>query len=444
MRTITQRRLPAALPFAIAGILVVSSVAFGATFIKNVITPTSSATPGVIVGHHPSNSPGTSVSEAPSIGSEEPSADSSVEASPAPTPGTLTLTVEALVGKAKLTWSAYTGDNFSYYKVVRSDDASAPTWPLGEGDKLVAAIDNKDTLTYTDGCGAGTVIYRVFAVTKNGDAFDVLAQTEAKTVTVEGPVVSEPPAPVSGHTAPPVQSFTLTATINGSEVDLSWTKYTGDYFQYYKVVRSQSGDPTWPLSGDSQLLAAITNINQTTFVDSSARSGKTYHYRVYVYTHETFAAADSGPVVVPACETDGTILAISNIATLTMTGTAPTPPAIVSLDLTATVQEDGSVTLNWSKYTGSYFDYYAVLRVDGSGTPTLEPGQTPEIYFDKQDTTSWTDHHTAPGHTYTYRVYAYSETAFGDVVPACTVVTILAVSPPKTVTIPASPESSAK
>jgi hypothetical protein len=446
MRTISHRRLPAALPFAIAGILVVSSVAFGATFIKNVINPTSSATPGVIVGHDPSNSAEASVSSAPSVVEEEPSVDSSVEPSTAPTPGTLTLTVEALPGKAKLTWSAYTGDDFAYYKVVRSDDASAPTWPLGEGDKLVAAIDNKDTLTYTDGCGAGTVSYRVFAVKKSGDEYDVLAQSAAKTVTVEAPESSEPPVG-SEKPAPPVQSLTLTATIDGSEVDLSWSKYTGDHFQYYKVVRSQSSDPTWPLSGDSQLLAAITNVNETTFVDKEVRAGHTYHYRVYAYTHETFAAADSGSVAVPACETDGTILAVSNIATVTMPGT-DTPPPVVELSLTATVRDDGSVDLTWSKYTGDYFNYYAVVRVDGTGEPTLEPGTTPKVYFDDQNKTSWTDDGSSdlgdlvPGHTYTYRVYAYSETAFGDVEPACTVVTILAVSPPRTVTIPEPAEDS--
>jgi len=454
MRTITHRRLPAALPFAIAGILVVSSVAFGATFIRNVINPTSSATPGVVIGDDPSNPPADGPSASPSIVNQDPPVDPSVDASVAPPPVVLTLTVEAQPGKAKLTWSAYTGADFAYYKVVRSDDASVPTWPLGAGDKLVAAIDKQDTLTYTDGCGAGTVIYRVFAVKKNGDAFDVVGQSDPKTVTVEDPVSSQPPT-VSGKTAPPVQSFTLTATVNGKEVDLSWTKYTGDYFQYYKVVRSVSSDPTWPLAGDSQLLSAITNINQTTFVDSSVRAGKTYKYRVYVYTHETFAAANSGSVVVPACETDdGTVLAISNIVTVTIPGTAPTPPAIVSLDLTATVQADGSVALNWSKYTGSYFNYYAVLRVDGNGTPTLSPGQTPQVYFDNQSTTSWTDNGKSalgklvPGQTYTYRVYAYSETAFGDVVPACTVVTILAVSSPQSVTIPvptppASPDPSA-
>ena len=441
MRTITHRRLPAALPFAIAGILVVSSVAFGATFIRNVINPTSSATPGIVVGDDPSDAPGDSPSASPSVLNQDPPADPSVDASVAPTPVVMTLTVEAQPGKAKLTWSAYAGADFAYYKIVRSDDASAPTWPLGTGDKLVAAIDKQDTLTYTDGCGAGTVIYRVFAVKKVGDAFDVVGQSDAKTVTVEAPVVSEPPAG-SEQSAPPVQSFTLTAAVNGKEVDLSWSKYAGDHFQYYKVVRSVSSDPTWPLAGDSQLLAAITNINQTTYVDSSVRAAKTYKYRVYVYTHETFAAADSGSVVVPACETDGTVLAISNIVTVTIPGTAPTPPAIVSLNLTATVQADGSVALNWSKYTGPYFNYYAVLRVDGNGTPTLSPGQTPAIAIDNQNTTGWTDDGKSdlgplvPGQTYTYRVYAYSETAFGDVVPACTVVTILAVSSPQPVTIP--------
>ena len=99
MRTTPHRRLPAALPFAIAGILVVSSVAFGATFLKNVITPTSSATPGVVIVVDPSGSPAPSISEKPPIVGQDPSVDPSVEA-PA-TPGTLTLTIATVPARPR-------------------------------------------------------------------------------------------------------------------------------------------------------------------------------------------------------------------------------------------------------------------------------------------------------------------------------------------------------
>ena len=101
--------------------------------------------------------------------------------------------------------------------------------------------------------------------------------------------------------------------------------------------------------------------------------------------------------------------------------------------------------LTWSKYTGSSFQYYGIVRIDGDGTPTLKVGQTPKVYFDSQSKTSYTDDGTGdlgklvPGNTYSYRVYAFTQASLGyvgDVMPACEVGTILAVSNVKTVTIP--------
>jgi len=54
---------------------------------------------------------------------------------------TLTLNAEWLTGKVKFTWSAFTGDGFGYYKLVRSKDAEV-TWPPGGNDSLVAYISD--------------------------------------------------------------------------------------------------------------------------------------------------------------------------------------------------------------------------------------------------------------------------------------------------------------
>jgi hypothetical protein len=95
------------------------------------------------------------------------------------------------------------------------------------------------------------------------------------------------------------------------------------------------------------------------------------------------------------------------------------------------------VHLSWDAYTGPFLSLYGLQRVDGTGTPTLAAGQDPWQYFNP-GTTSYTDTDVKAGHTYTYKLWAYSEDSFGNVVPNCTVVTILAVSNAVSQAVPAA------
>ena len=178
-------RLPAALPFAIAGILVVSSVAFGATFVRNIVTPSASATPVIVGDEGPTDSPTLAPSQVPSVApSEAPPAEPSEAASIAPSAGDLALTAVALPGKVTLTWTKYTGADFAYYKVVRSTDTTA-AWPLGDGDTLVAAVDNVDDSSRPRLHAAPAPSrYRVFAVKSAGRRLRRARPSDVKTVTV--------------------------------------------------------------------------------------------------------------------------------------------------------------------------------------------------------------------------------------------------------------------
>ena len=317
MRGVSRRRLPAALPFALAGILVVSSVAFGAAMLSNLTPPPAgSSSPQVIGDDNPTADASVATTDAP------PAANPSEVAPVEATPGVLTLSVTTQPGKVILAWSAYEGDNFAYYKVVRSTDATA-SWPLGEGDTLVAAIDNISVLTYADATGAGTFTYRVFATKSEGDGYAVLASSAAKTVTVP-PVPTPTPKPTQncsislsyavtgGYAALGGGAQPATAR-SGANVRLTWSAYTCGDFEAYVVARSNSADIDFPLPhpGVNDYWEAARST--TNYQDNDVVPGHTYYYRVMAWTSQTF------------CE-GGTVLAKTNIVAVTVPVIVPTPP----------------------------------------------------------------------------------------------------------------------
>jgi hypothetical protein len=421
-------RLPAALPLALAGILVVASVAFGATVVRTVINP-AVPTPVVIGGDDETPTPPATATPTPTPPEEAtptPVSEPIEEATPTPTtettPGALTLTVETSAGKAKLTWTAYTGDDFAYYKVVRSTDTTV-SWPLGAGDKLIAAIDNKATLTFTDCSGAGTFSYAVFAVKSSDNGYEVLASSNTKTVVV--PAATKPPV----NTA---SLGTLRVKDNGNGTyTFSWNAYAGSAdFNYYKL----SGVPYPGAPGYAEgkgYWAVIDSCKTSVTVDGKAGTWNFNVEAIYYPNGKT------------------TALARTTTLKVTMTGKEqPTAPPVASLSLTATLQADNTVKLHWSQYTGPYFYYYGIVRTEGSTAPVpTEIGQIPPVYFDNVGTTSYTDTGKGPlgkllpGHTYHYIVFAFSEETFasvssGGAVPACNVGYVLAISAVVDVTIP--------
>jgi len=415
MRGTSHRRLPAALPFAIAAIFVVSSVAFGATVIRNFVDPSPSAS-AVVVGDDPTDEPTLEPTLEPTDAPTAGPTDAPVHApTTGPTANHLTIAVDVLAGKAAVTWSAYTGADFAYYKVVRSSDGTA-AWPLAEGDILVAAIDKQTTLTFTDYSGAGTFTYRVFAVKSSEAGYAVLASSDVKTVTV-GPATTKPPA---GTVPNPADLGPLGVTDNGNGTyTFHWNAYTGGIdFSYYKL----DGQP-YP--------------NTPGYVENGG------HYWAALGTGTTSTTITVQPgtwnIVVEAVYYPDGAASAAKTHVLKLTVASHTAPPVLSLSLNAVLQGDG-VHLNWSKYTGPYFQWYGIVRTEGSAQPVLPLGSTPAIYFDNVNTLSYVD--TTPlvaGHTYHYRVYAYTDGTFTSVVPACSVGTILAISNIANVTIPVPP-----
>jgi len=208
---------------------------------------------------------------------------------PAPPAPTATLALSANTveypGKVVLAWGAFSGGGFEYYKLVRTTDGDA-TWPASGADELIAAIGNPAETWAKDrpSCGT-TVFYRVFAVRHGAYGYEVLAPSNQVSA-----VVACPPPP------PATVGIGLEASVVDGKVQLAWGACASEHFNAYKVVRSQANpEPMYPENEATELIAAIGDPAQTTFVDASVASGQTWFYRV-------LARADNGGGNYIACQ----------------------------------------------------------------------------------------------------------------------------------------------
>lgn len=223
-------------------------------------------------------------------------AETSKPAPPAPTakpapaaPGVLALQGFARETKAKLSWTAYGGDGFEYYKLVRSGDAMI-TWPTTSDDELVGVISDRSSPFFADRPPCGIPwSYAVFAVRHGEGGYVILATSNVVTITT---ACAPAPEPI---VVTPI-ALTLNA-LPGQGIQLSWEGCWSDKFVAYKVVRSSwNPDPRFPLNDGAELIAVIGDPNQTGFVDTAVTAGQAWTYRVLAVTN-----GDGG--YVPICET---------------------------------------------------------------------------------------------------------------------------------------------
>jgi hypothetical protein len=332
-KTLTRRRLPAALPFAIAGILVVSSIAFGATVVRSIVTPTSSATP-VIVGDDETDAP--VITEAPVTDApptEAPVTDAPVITAPptktptkaptkAPTKtdppaanpadlGTLSATDNGN-GSYKFCWNAYTGGTqFNYYKLSGVAYPGTPGYAEGAG---YWEVINPGTTCVNHTVAAGTWNVNVEAIYYPSGPAVALAKTSTLKLCVTG----------TTKTAPPVATLVLRLdsvdpmTASPKGVHLSWDAYTGPYLNYYGIVRvNDTGMPTLSIGQTPTPNFGVTAHGWT---DTNVVAGHTYTYKLWAFSDQTYAAG-----VVPNCQV-ATILGASNTVTVTIPEATPTPP----------------------------------------------------------------------------------------------------------------------
>lgn len=230
----------------------------------------------------------------------------------------------------------------------------APTLELRDagGSVVIASAGPSSTFSATVSASVAAGSYRVYV--RTGGEYGNVGQ-----YAVNGTII--PPTSVIN-----TPTALAAAVISTSRVDLSWadnaTNETG-----YRVERSTDGT-NW------SVLAGGVAANATSYSDTTAAAGTTYHYRVQAFN----ASASSD---------------YSNSATATTSQDAPAAPA----GLTATAASASRIDLRWNDVAGE-----ASYRVERStnGTTWAAVGTT------GANATTYADTGLAANTTYIYRVIA--------------------------------------
>jgi hypothetical protein len=187
------------------------------------------------------------------------------EPSPTPTPApqpveeSVVLSAQAGEGVVSFSWSVTGYSGFQGFKLCRSETNTAPSYP----NDWWKYIDGENARSTSDNTvQAGHTYYYRLGVYNQGT---VIAYSNAVQVTVPG--------------QPQDLSITLSATVEGGKVKLSWQVSGQGSYDGFKVCRSESNPkPAYPAD-------ALTFIScgQSSYADGDVLSGHTYYYRVGIY-----------------------------------------------------------------------------------------------------------------------------------------------------------------
>jgi hypothetical protein len=280
------------------------------------------------------------------------------------------------------------------------------------------------------------------SATAKPDASDE-AEPTAKPDAGEGADPAKTPAPKPDKTAdadpnpapqPPSTALTLSVLPSGyaSKVQLGWTRFAGDGFEYYKVVQSADATATWPASADDETVAAISN-REETGTRFRPPCGTTFFYRVFAvrhgdHGHEVLAASNTVSAKT-TCEVEATPKPTAKPTVKPTPKPEPTaPPATQAIALQAAFA-DGGVQLSWSACANGDFNAYKVVRSKTNASPTYPENDGTELIAAIGDPseTWFTDGSVASGETWFYRVVARADGGNGTYIACASQVVSVAI-----------------
>jgi len=164
------------------------------------------------------------------------------------------------------------------------------------------------------------------------------------------------PTPKPTHTGPAYLGKLSIVKNGDGTYTFKWPKYSGDGFQYYKLVYGPAG--TQPTFNGSNYWACNETVDENSWTGSVDIGN--YAVRLQVLD-----------------ETNGTIIrAQTNIVTLKVAAPTPTMPATQNLGgLGVSDDGGGKYTFSWSPYTGGWtFEAYKLVYMPWDGSPSYTAG----------------------------------------------------------------------
>lgn len=237
------------------------------------------------------------------------------------------------------------------------------------------------------------------------------AAREAKETDKPKPAEAQKAKPKPNPTAKPKPApaqpgtLALEAWAKETKVKLAWSKFAGNGFTYYKVVRSADAAIGWPAGGGDQVVGAIGD-PYAPFMADRPPCGTTWHYRVFA-VHKGDGAY--------------TVLATSNVASALATcAPVATPGQVLPLAFELTVMPGQGVKLAWQACGATGFVAYKVVRSMTNPDPRFPLNEGTELIAVIGDPGQV--HHldvaVEAGQAWTYRVVAVANGG-GGYVPVC-------------------------
>lgn len=251
--------------------------------------------------------------------------------------------------------------------------------------------------------GTGTVV--ITSEQKTVNIVVTSASGIAKTYTVTLKSSSEDP---SGALKTEIEAtaIKLSSALDGSTINLSWTKNSDCELDYYEVFRSTKKSSGY----GTKAYFATENGSQTKYSDSgNFQGGTTYYYKVRgvrlvdgvkVYTQWSTKAWRTVPKdAASSGNVDEPELPLSSTARGVMATT---------IDVESELTENGKVQLTWKKSPGYKVDYYQIFRAeskDGAVPTDTAYGDIPFFTTKNGDALSYLNSkNLSAGVTYYYKV----------------------------------------
>jgi hypothetical protein len=235
----------------------------------------------------------------------------------------------------------------------------------------------------------------------------------------------------------PGAAMQLQAQAGIGKVKLSWSKYTGEHFGYYKIVRSTDATVSWPMGAGDTLAGWSHDKYQNWFKDYPT-CGTQFFYAVFAvkdgdHGYQLLAASNTVPGTAQ-CEGQDPTPTPSPTPQPTPSPTpqptpspTPQPPAAMGFVVT---HVDGGVHLDWTVCGGTGFSGYRVVRSMTNPNPTfpLNAGTELVATISNVNVSALVDTNVDTGQTWTYRVVSMGADASGPIT-LCTTAAVAVTVP---------------